>query len=350
MSHPRRLVHRWLAVAGAWSVLATGAAHGAELPVLEVSRTDHRPTGNRIASGTGNAGTPIDVALPSRPTWVLPAPRGFGAVWLVALEDGSVITASLDQDLAPSVSSGVVATLRPGEPPLARHGDEGVLMVLGAEDAPTWFDDAVPGARAIHAADGAVLALTGPTRRYPHGVLGDDLEASAVSVRASDGTVNRVEVRVASVIEGLSPILADLGNDGSEEIIVTVSDVAGGAKELVVVRTPHIGGSVESYRLSGDRLERVASEPGYSSHRLGSPNLDMALLADADGDGHLDIVVPTQDLRTLGVLTRRGDGFALIGSLPLDGTLVTNLAATADDDGRLVLAAGTDDGRLSIFR
>ena len=55
------------------------------------------------------------------------------------------------------------------------------------------------------------------------------------------------------------------------------------------MRTPHIGGIVEAYRLVEDRFELVASQPGYRSHQLGSSNLDMALLADLVGDGRLEI-------------------------------------------------------------
>jgi hypothetical protein len=171
------------------------------------------------------------------------------------------------------------------------------------------------------------------------------------------------------VIEGTAPMLADMTGDGVPEVLVTVSDEDGGARlrvygsdggvvaesdaigrgfwwrhqigvarlgrdrvsELVVVRTPHIGGVVEAFRLVGDRLELAASEPGFSSHRLGSRNLDMALLADVDGDGRPDVIVPTQDMRWLAVLGRSAAGFEDLGRLPLGGALVTNVAA---DDRR----------------
>jgi hypothetical protein len=116
------------------------------------------------------------------------------------------------------------------------------------------------------------------------------------------------------------------------------------------VRTPHIGGIVEAYRLVEGRFELVASQPGYRSHQLGSSNLDMALLADLVGDGRLEIIVPRQDMSVIGVLARTADGFEEIDALPLDGGLVTNVAATPDAEGGLVLAAGTADGRLRIFR
>jgi hypothetical protein len=94
----------------------------------------------------------------------------------------------------------------------------------------------------------------------------------------------------------------------------------------------------------------VATTEGYSSHQLGSANLDMALLADADGDGRLDVVVPTQAMDQIAFLARTDTGFAELGRLDLGGRLLTNLAATSGEDGRLVLAAGTDEGTLRVFR
>jgi hypothetical protein len=236
--------------------------------------------------------------------------------------------------------------------------------------------------------DGVQAALTGPSARYSHGVLGDELEASAITLRDTAGGSTVIEVAAPDVIEGLSPMVADLDGDGTPEIIVTVSNAEVGARlvaygldgeivaqsdpigrgyrwlhqvaagplgsdgeiEIVVVRTPHIGGVVETYRLIDGHLELAASQVGYSSHRLGSSNLDMALMADADGDGRLDVIVPTQDMTALGVLARTADGFEEVASLPLEGRLMTNVAAATDAEGYLVLAAGADDGRLRIYR
>jgi hypothetical protein len=220
-------------------------------------------------------------------------------------------------------------------------------------------------------------------------VLGDELEAAAIDVRDAGGLVVRAAVGDEEVIEGTSAMVAELvPDDLGPELLVTVSDARDGARlraydlegrivaesepigqgfrwlhqiaaaplgpegeiEIVVVRTPHIGGVVEAYRLVGDRLERVASLAGYSSHMLGSPNLDMALLADVDGDGRADVVVPTQDRRALGLLARTADGFGELARLDLEGELVTNVAATPTATGDLVLAAGTADGGLHIFR
>lgn len=353
-------------------------------------RTDHRATGNRVAAGCGPLqGSVVDIELGARPTWVLPDPALRGDAWLVALQDGTVIRVLAAERGEPTGPFEVLAQITPGDPLVGRPAADGELVLDTGLDAAAWHADVTPDTRIVEAPSGTQVALTEPTDRYPHGAIGDELEAAAISVREADGEVRRIAIAASAVIEGTSALLADLmGETNGPEILVTVSDRDQGARlvvygldgeliaasepigqgfrwlhqigvgptgpdgevEIIAVRTPHIGGIVEAYRLVDDRLDKVASLPGFSSHRLGSTNLDMALLADADGDGRLEVVVPTQDMSRLGVLTRTPGGFELLATLPLDGTLATNVAATTDEDGRLVLAAGTNEGRLRILR
>ena len=355
-----------------------------------IARTDHQSSGNRVIDSCGliELGTAVDVGLGAVPAWVLPDPSANGMAWLVALRDGVVVRVRAESDRAARMEPGVVARLRPGEPPLIAVSGDGEVEVGSALAEARRFEDPIPDARVVSVGPDVRAVLSGPTDRYPHGVLGDGLEASSVSARLNGDEARLIDVGASAVIEGLSPIIADLDGDQIPELLVTVSDMDQGAMlaaydldgdllatsepigqgfrwlhqigvgatgpnsevEIIVVRTPHIGGVVEAYRLDGGRLERVASQSGFSSHQLGSPNLDMALLADMDADGRLDIIVPTQDMTTLALLARRGDGFVLLDELALDGHLATNVAAAVDADGWLVLAAGTDDGRLRIFR
>ncbi|MGD8485279.1 MAG: hypothetical protein PVH07_01455 [Chloroflexota bacterium] len=353
-------------------------------------RTDHDVSGNRIAAGCGPLeGENLEVELTGTPTWVLPDPTDRGRSWIVVLEDGTVELATAAPGRAPAISQTQSPPLAPGHPPLAATLGDDELTIGSALAAAGWFEAPLPDARVTELDGTALVALTGPTDRYAHGVLGDELEATAIDVRAAEGLQARIEVEADEVIEGTSAMVVKLASDDPESLLlVTVSDAADGARlraydlagsqvaesapigqgfrwlhqiaaapigptgaiEIIAVRTPHIDGRIEAYRLAGGRLERVASLAGYSSHRLGSANLDMALLADADGDGGLEVVVPTSDMRSLAVLERTAVGFEETERLTLDGELVTNVAATPTDGGALVLAAGTADGRLRIFR
>ena len=49
--------------------------------------------------------------------------------------------------------------------------------------------------------------LTGPTRRYDHGVLGDDIEASGISVELATGEVLSLALELDAVFEDRVPRL-----------------------------------------------------------------------------------------------------------------------------------------------
>ena len=323
-------------------------------------------------------GTTREFELDEVPAWIVAHPARPGNRWVLTFEDGGAF------EFHHGRLTEVQSRLTGSEPPSATNV-RGHLRVESRTEA-SGTDDPIPHGRWV--GSGLVAALpAGPTDRYPHGVLGDDIEASALQIWTDHGSSRRVELAEHEVIEGISAIAAQLGDD-AYGFLVTVSDAEEGARlraygeygqviaesqpigtgfrwmhqigvgptgpegeiEIIAVRTPHIGGVVEAYRLRGDRFERVAAIEGYSSHVIGSANLDMALLADSDADGQLELVVPTQAMTELAILERTPDGFAEVSRLPLDGRLASNVAAAVDRDGRLSLAVVTDDGRLRIFR
>lgn len=237
---------------------------------------------------------------------------------------------------------------------------------------------------------GRLLLLTDPTNRYGHGVLGDRIEAGSFTLIETDPRVtisNRIVIDGQAVIEGIMPIWTDIDKDGNREILVTISDRVSGARlvlfdekgkvlargpaigtgfrwrnqlavapfgphgemEIVDTHTPHIGGPVEFFRWEGDRLTLVASVRGFTSHVMGSRNLDMALAGDFDGNGTVEIIVPSFDRRELGAIERTGRGAQVAYRLELGARLITNLSALVSENGDLGMAAGNDDGILRIW-
>lgn len=265
------------------------------------------------------------------------------------------------------------------------------LVELGVDGTEVRLEaNLLPDARMLDNGQGQLLALGDPTNWYAHGVLGDELEAQTLKLfDTNDEMAQAQEIPIPEgwVAEGIAPIWADMTGDGVDDIIVTQSNDEVGSRvalydpakskwksgpaigtgyrwrhplavaplgpdgeiELVVVRTPHIGGIVEFYGAFGDQLELTAQIAGYSSHVMGSRNLDMGIAGDFDGDGQVEIVVPTQAMDELAGIERPGFWKAEEAwRVPLDGTLTTNLAA-ASYQGKLVLAAGTSSGRLRIW-
>ncbi len=350
--------------------------------LFPAARTDVRIDGNRVAAGGLDFGASPQarVALPGEAEWVVPDPAEPNG-WYVSLIDGTAVRVD---------GSGVVSNAGDapvGPPELAADG-----TVISAFANHGLFTDPLPDGRVVSAGDVAVV-LAGPTGLYGHGVLGDSIEASAIEfVDLCTGERGRIEIAPPDVIEGVAPMLADVDGDSELEIVVTLANGSVGARlavyefngmrlaesepigtgnrwrnqlaagpfgpdgqiEVVDVRTPHIGGTVQAFALdfTGDvpTLERVAaSDNEYTSHVIRSGNLDMALAIDANLDGRLDALVPTSDRGALVALTRttEADGWAAVAEVALDSVLTSNLA-TQTVDGRTTVAAASSNVLLVV--
>lgn len=200
-------------------------------------------------------------------------------------------------------------------------------------DAPPPIPD---GSVAEGTRDIARTWLAEPTDRYPHGVLGDALEANALVVEGRDGTISIHRLNDDTVFEFLTPMLADIDGDGLDEAWVVRADARDGGRlegyglaagklirryegpaigngfrwlnpigigdfdgdgkaEAAYIETPHIGGVLTVLKAKGDKLEITARAiTAYSTHKIGSTSLDLGAIADIDGDGAEDFILPNQ--------------------------------------------------------
>jgi hypothetical protein len=386
--------------------------------------TYHRADGNRLVAGSGSlpGAAPVDVPLDGVPRWVVGVPVEGGSLWAVALADGRV-QGFLARDGVVEDAAITPEALPPDTPPLLRVATDGTaalvtppvesasplthpvaladgriafvdgngdLVFWGGGEAARLAVDALPDARILRDERDRLLLLTGPTTRYAHGALADEIEAAAVTL-----VETAPEPRIAgvipatggAVIEGIAPIWADVTGDGAREIVVTLSDAERGARlavfdeagaevavgpavgqgfrwrhqiaaapfgpsgeiELADVLTPHIGGVVEFFRLDGGELALAAGLPGYTSHVIRTRNLDLALAGDFDGDGAVELLVLNPARTELAAIARTDGGASEAWTLPLGGELATNLAAVETQDGGIALAAGRADRVLRLW-
>ncbi|MCH7944088.1 MAG: hypothetical protein IIB67_12780, partial [Proteobacteria bacterium] len=70
----------------------------------------------------------------------------------------------------------------------------------------------------------AAAWLTGPTKRYDHGILGDGIEASGLRVTLRNGASIAFNLEGQDVFEDLRVRLVDLDGDGVDELISIRSD------------------------------------------------------------------------------------------------------------------------------
>ncbi len=352
------------------TVPATTSTVPAECEVPNRSRTDVDSSGNRFSATTVDMSLdPLIIDLPGVPAWVLSDDLGRWVVWM---QDGQQLTFDSAGELIATVTQAVAGT-----PPFEIDAAEGIVSAYRDH---TWFTDPLPDTRVVHFGRYSA-ALTGPTDRYAHGVLGDAIEAEGFEVidRCAGTTVTSLTLSDPDVIEGISPMLADLDADGEPEVIVTISNSEtgariaaygldgrliaetdpvgrgnrwrnqmavvpigpGGATELIDVQTPHIGGIVQFFALDGDRLVRRAGIEPFTSHVIGSSNLDLGIVVDATGDGQANVVVPTQDRRKLAIIRRTNDGVSVTTAVNLNARAATNIAV-----GDRSLAVGTESSLM----
>ncbi|RLQ87444.1 hypothetical protein [Notoacmeibacter ruber] len=195
----------------------------------------------------------------------------------------------------------------------------------------------------------------GPTRRYDHGILGDEFEASALIARSSEGETFRAELPSDSVFEDLTPRLVDLDGDGRTEIVTIISDGDAGSRlsvwglvgdslaeraasapagqarrwlnplpveddnSIMSVMTPHLGGPLLEWQFEDGELSeprQLGGDIAFSNHAIGSRDQSLAV---REGEKW---AVPEKGLKVL-IL---GDGPAVTHRLPLDFTIGDDIA------------------------
>ncbi|MCB1382508.1 MAG: hypothetical protein KDJ73_06190 [Notoacmeibacter sp.] len=241
--------------------------------------------------------------------------------------------------------------------------------------------------------DGKVAVASGPARgvarawyasateRYPHGALGDRIEAASLVVETTEGGLLTFDLPRTHVFEDLTPRIADLDGDGQAEIVTIRSglatgaaiaiygihdgrlaqmavageigtpnrwlNIAGilptdpalpdGAKTVYAVRTPHLGGVLFSVRYDGARaLLTDAIATDLTNHVFGSREQGLSFAGKLRPDLAPNLVIPSQDRRSLRFVLSHHADIRLPGAidkaiLAMDGWLVT-----ATENGRLI--------------
>lgn len=198
--------------------------------------------------------------------------------------------------------------------------------------------------------------LGSPTERYPHTALGSRTHAGSVHVLAMSpaGTLQEIIYRlpINRVFEDLTLRLADIDQDGRDEIIVIEADALRGASVVVLglsespqgkslielarsppagstfrwlnpvgvadfdgdgkldvaaVITPHIGGVLTLYHYRPPLLVPYARAMDTSNHLMGSPEQQLSVIIQQPGQ-RPTVLVPDMSLKALHALRWEGSG------------------------------------------
>ena len=333
----------------------------------------------------------------------MPAMTRFAAVLLAFIV--SPCAADTLKPTAAGVLAGLTSVFRDGETGSVKVVADGQIYRLAmTQDGPTLLrssgpvetdrpSDAIPHSRVVGGSNDIAQAwLAGPTNRYPHGVLGDDIEATSLRVRTRSGKVVTFELLEDSVFEDLTPRLVDIDGDGRDEILLVRAHRAAGASvvivglrgnrlvrlsesqaigmanrwlnpigvadfdgdgqnEVAVIETPHINGQLLLFKVDGRRLREVARYTGYSTHVIGSTELEMFAVMDVNGDGIVDIILPSQDRRELHVVTFAKGKLSIIATIKLFRPITTSIvAADLDRNGQADLIFGDQGGFVNVIK
>lgn len=270
-------------------------------------------------------------------------------------------------------------------------------IVLGREDGivTSLPLNAQPDARLVMNKVGQIALYANSTdQRYVHGIMGDNFEGSTLIVLDVKDSEIRVLARVdlpgEDVYEGIAPMWADLDGDGTEDLVTTVSNGTFGAKlraymwdgskikqeidgpaigqgnrwrhqltagafgpngeiEIADVLTPHIGGTLEFYRLENSSLNIVEKFPSVTTHVIGSRNLDQTASGDFNGDGRPEVLVMNMGRNQIISVQHNADGAEEQWRVDAGDVITTNFAPVELLEGRIGFAVGTRDGRLRIW-
>lgn len=291
-----------------------------------------------------------------------------------------LFTSSSCQDATEPETIGDYSIVTNGDLQIKIDGDTKILKINALADSQILEDE-----------DQRLLILTDPSNQYKHGILGDEIEASSVSIiQLSDqpSVVSKFSVPKDWVIESILPIWSDWDEDGSKEIVLTLSNSTSGAKIvlysedgdvlaesspigkgfrwrhaldiasfgengerlLVDVQTPHIGGIVNYY--SWDKVNKLlineASLTGYSTHDIGSRAMQMyTLLMDEQGEQTL-LILPNQSKTELAALSIVSGEIREEWSIPLGGKLSGDLEFIEENGVQSIRAIVDNNREVSI--
>ena len=123
-----------------------------------------------------------------------------------------------------------------------------------------------------------------------------------------------------------------------------------GRNEIAAVVTPHLGAVLKLYEWQGDRLVEDHRADGFSNHAIGSPEQGLADIADMNGDGLPDLIIPDAARRNLRIVTFSFGTFRQLAEVVNTESIgLAVLAQDLDGDGRpeAVMAPG---GRLKVVK
>lgn len=256
-------------------------------------------------------------------------------------------------------------------------------------------EGALPDGEISHSTNNLKQAwLARPTMRYGHAILGDGIEAGSLVAITSCGHRMEFVLDEDLVFEDRKARIVDLEGDHYDEIVVVeaslhhgaalavyapkgatctkagglkrvartpfigtahrwlnpagIADYDGdGLKEIAIVVTPHIGGTLQFWSLSEGRLVLKGEKYGFSNHAIGSREQELS--ATVVGEKGSILFVPDADRQVIMRVTLNGGTVEArpVGTLP--SRVTGTITAKPAENGSIVLSVPTaSDGTVEL--
>ncbi len=232
--------------------------------------------------------------------------------------------------------------------------------------------------------------LAEPTMRLQGTTLGGAV-AGALVVEDRTASSYRIDLGIAEAFEDRRPRIADLGPDHLDTVLVVKSSEDGGASLVAVgltgegllqvlaesepigqprgwlnpigvadftasgepaialVRTPDADGTLQILILGDHAFSTRFSIPNVSNHVPGTDLMEMAVIADLDGDGLANIAVPDASRQRVRILSFAHGQVAEPAAIDLPAPIATEMVGVAAAGKRPQLLMGLADGQLVLL-
>jgi len=208
------------------------------------------------------------------------------------------------------------------------------------------------------------------TLAYDHEILGDAIEAKSIAVVLKNDEKITYSLEKNYVFEDLRVRLFDIDEDKDEELFVikthvdkgaslavykikdkSINQVAtsghlnrtyrwlnvvgfgdfdgNGVKNVAIVKTPHIGGTLAIYEYQNNQLVEKYKRYGFTNHFIGSTELDMGTVNDLDNDNIDELVLLQMNAKTIKVANYKNNRFKEL--LSINNTSKVNSAIIIKD-------------------